>query len=143
MGLALSNETANTRGCDHDLKGGNQARSVRLGQEILRNDRLECDRQLRPHLLLPISLEHIHYAVDCLRRAQGVERAEHKRARLSSRDGQLNCLQVAHFADEDHVGVLPHHVTQRIGEGMRWKQAAGSCCSRYMLTRKHPVSGTT
>ena len=55
-------------------------------------------------------------AVDRALGAGGVQRAEHDVARFGRGDGRLDRLQVAHFADEDHVGVLPQGAANRFGE---------------------------
>ena len=46
----------------------------------------------------------------------GVQRAEHQVPRFRRRDRGVNRLQVAHFADQNHVRVLPQHAPQRFGE---------------------------
>ena len=34
----------------------------------------------------------------------------------AARDGRLDRFQIAHFADQDHVGVLPQGAAERFGE---------------------------
>ena len=48
--------------------------------------------------------------------AGGVQRAEHHVARFGGGDGRFDRFQVAHFADEDHVGVLPQRAANGLGE---------------------------
>ena len=55
-------------------------------------------------------------AVDRAGGARGVQRAEHDVARFGRGDGRLDRFQVAHFADQDHVGVLPQGAANRLGE---------------------------
>ena len=49
-------------------------------------------------------------------RAVGVQRAEHHVARFGGGDGRFDRFQVAHFADQDHVRVLPQGAADRLGE---------------------------
>ena len=49
-------------------------------------------------------------------RAVGVQRAEHDVARFGRGDGRFDRFQVAHFADQDHVRVLPQGAANRFGE---------------------------
>ncbi len=58
----------------------------------------------------------------------GVQRAEHDVARFGRGDGGFDRFQVAHFADEDHVGVL----TQRRGESPRQSSATSTPTSRWL-----------
>ncbi len=46
----------------------------------------------------------------------GVQRAEHDVARFGRGDGRFDRFQVAHFADQDHVRVLPQRAANRLGE---------------------------
>ena len=62
--------------------------------------------QLRADLLLLVGGEDVDDAVDRALGAGGVQRAEDDVAGFGRRDGRLDRLQVAHFADQDHVGVL-------------------------------------
>lgn len=61
--------------------------------------------------------ERVNDAVDRFGRARGVERAEDQVARFGSRQGQLDCLQIAHFTHEDDVGIFTERGLERIGEG--------------------------
>ncbi len=48
--------------------------------------------------------------------AGGVQRAEHDVPRFGRGDGRFDRFQVAQFADQDHVGVLPQRAANRLGE---------------------------
>ena len=63
--------------------------------------------------------EHGDDAVDRLGRVQRVERRENEVPRLGGRQGRPDRLGVAHFADEDHVGVLAQRAPERDGEALR------------------------
>ncbi len=49
-------------------------------------------------------------------RVVGVQGAEDQVAGFGGGDGGAGGFQVAHFADEDHVGVLAEHVAKAAGE---------------------------
>jgi hypothetical protein len=56
--------------------------------------------------------------VDGARRGAGVERAEDEVPRLRRLDGDGHGLEVAHLADEHHVGVLAQRRAQGVLEGV-------------------------
>ena len=56
--------------------------------------------------------KHVDDAVDRAGRARRVQRAEHDVARFGRGDGRFDRFQVAHFADEDHVRVLPQRAAK-------------------------------
>ena len=89
---------------------------VELRQEDLRDDRLQAHGELRAHLFLLVGGEGVHDTVDRLGRAGGVERTEHEVARFGGGDGRADRLEVAHFAHEDHVGVLTEGAADGLGE---------------------------
>jgi hypothetical protein len=60
-------------------------------------------RQLGAHLLLLIGREDVDDAVDRVCRADGVQRREHKMARLRRGHGDGDGLEVAQLTDEDDV----------------------------------------
>ena len=75
------------------------------------------DDKLGADLLLLVGREGVDDAVDRAGRAGGVQRGEDQVAGLGRRDGGLHRLEVAHFADQDHVRVLAQAAAQRLGEG--------------------------
>ena len=76
-----------------------------LGQQRLRQHADEGGRQLGANLVLLILGKDVDDAVDGGRGAVGVQRAEDDVPRLGRLDGGVNRFQVAHFADQDDVGV--------------------------------------
>ena len=64
-------------------------------------------RKLRADLVLLTGGKNVDDAVDRALGAGGVQRAEDDVPRFGRRDGGLDRFQIAHFAHQDHVGVLP------------------------------------
>ena len=71
---------------------------------------------LNADLLLLLRREDVDDAVDRRRRALRVQGAEDEVAGLGSGQRGGDRLEVAHLADEDHVGVLAERGAQRLGE---------------------------
>ena len=55
-------------------------------------------------------------AVDRFGGVDGVQRGEHEVAGFGGEQAGLDRFEVAHFADENHVGILPQRAAQRVGE---------------------------
>ena len=87
-----------------------------MRQQGLREHADNGHRQLRADLFLLAGGKDVDDAVDRALGAGGVQRAEDDVARFGRRDRRLDRLQVAHFADQDHVGVLPQRAANRLGE---------------------------
>ncbi len=119
MGLALADQVADRRVGHEHLGGDDAAGAVGGGQQLLGHDPLQRDRQLHAHLALLVGGEHVDDAVDRLRGVLGVQRGEHEVAGLGRGQRGGDRLQVAHLADEDHVGVLAQGGLQRVGEALR------------------------
>ena len=119
-GLVVADAAADGGRGEHDLERGDSAVHlavrVELRQEDLGDDGLESHGELRAHLLLLVGWEGVHDTVDRLGRAGGVERTEHQVARFGGGDGRADRLEVAHFAHEDHVGVLAEGAADGLGE---------------------------
>ena len=118
MGLALADQVADRGGRHEDLAGGDAARAVQRRQQLLRDDALQGDRELHADLLLLLGREDVDDAVDRLRRVLRVQGREDEVAGLRRGQRGVDRLQVAHLADEDHVGVLAQRALQRAGEGL-------------------------
>ncbi len=72
--------------------------------------------QLQTDLLLLVRRKHRDDAVDGFGRVKGVQGREHEVAGLGGEQAGLDGLEVAHFADEDDVGVLAQGAAQRLRE---------------------------
>ena len=77
----------------------------------------ERARELHAHLLLLRRRKDVDDAVDGARRALRVQRREHEVAGLGGGERGRDRLEVAHLAEEDHVGVLAQRRAQRLAEG--------------------------
>ena len=74
------------------------------------------DGELHAHLALLLGGEDVDDAVDRGRRALGVQGREDEVAGLGGGERGRDRLEVAHLADEDHVGVLAERGAQPVGE---------------------------
>ena len=112
--LVLADQVGDAGGDHQDFVGGTPAaadpRQQRLGQDA--DDRRG---QLRADLVLQVARKGVDDPVDRALGTVGVQRAEHHVARFGRRDRRRDRLQVTHFADQDHVRVLP----QGAADGLR------------------------
>ena len=88
----------------------------RVGNERLGDDALQRVGELHAHLRLLLGGEDVDDAVDRARRALRVQRAEDEVAGLGGGQRSRDRLEVAHLAEEDHVGVLTERSAERVGE---------------------------
>ena len=88
-------------------------------EQRLRDDPLERGGELHPDLSLLGGREDVDDAVDRARRALRVQGREHEVTGLGRGQRGRDRLEVAHLADEDHVGVLAERAAQRLGESLR------------------------
>ena len=116
MRLALADQVADRRGRDQHLGGDDPAHPVGGRQQLLGDDPLQGDRELRPHLALLLGREDVDDPVDGLRGRLGVQGGEDEVAGLGRGQRGGDRLQVAHLADQDHVGVLAQGGAQAEGE---------------------------
>src|SRR6185503_3258184 len=119
--LVVADQGADRGRTDHDFRGHDAAASLRLLEQRLRQHPFEHERELRAHLRLLVRREDVDDTVDRFRGGVGVQRGERQVARLRDRQRCLDRLEVAHFADEHDVGVLPQRILQRglEAEGVR------------------------
>ena len=118
MRLVVADQRPNGGVRDHHLHCERTTASARQRKQLLTEDGLDHEGELRAHLLLLVGWEHVDDAVDRLHRVGGVQRAEGEVARLGDRQGGLDRLHVAHLTDEDHIGVLTKRTAQRTAEGL-------------------------
>ena len=119
LDLRLADQVANRVVGDQDLERGDTPASVGGRHEVLRDDALQRRGELDAHLVLLLGGEDVDDAVDRLRRALSVQRREDEVAGLGGGQRGADRLEVAHLADEDHVGVLAERGAQGLGERRR------------------------
>ena len=71
------------------------------------------------NLVALIDREHVEHPVERAGGAARVQRAQHEVTRFRGADGERDRLQIAHFADHDHIRVLAQRAAQRRREGAR------------------------
>ena len=100
---------------DEDLARRHPSAALLLA-ERLGDDRLERLREHRADLVLLAGRKDVDDAVDGLRRARGVQGAEHQVPGLGRGERERDGFQVAHLADEDDVRILAQRAAQRGSE---------------------------
>ena len=119
MRLALADQVADRGGRHQHLAGARRARAVGGREQLLGDDALQGDRELHPHLLLLVRRKDVDDPVHRLGGGLGVQGGEDEVAGLGRGQRGRDRLQVAHLADQDHVGVLAQRGLQRAGEVLR------------------------
>ncbi len=117
MNLSFPNQMADRRCSHHYLQRGHPTPSHFFAQG-LGNDGLDGLCQLGADLGLLSGRTNVNDAVNGLGSAGGVKCSKDQIACLSSRDGQLDGLQIAHFTYQNKVRILTECAAQRVGEGM-------------------------
>ena len=115
VGLALLDEVADRGVGDQHLVGGDQAAADPRDQPLV-DDAGERGGELDAHLGLLVGGEDVDDAGERLRGVVGVQRGEDQVAGLGDGQREPDRLQVAHLADQQHVGVLAQRRAQRVGE---------------------------
>ena len=87
--------------------------AARLRHQRLTDDAFEHQRELRANLRLLVRRKGVDDARDRLRRRVGVQRRHRQVAGFGQLERGFHRLEVAHFADEDHVRVLAQRRAQR------------------------------
>src|SRR3989454_2590906 len=118
LDLLVANQRPHRGGHDEDLARHHAAAALGLLQQRLGDDTLEHERQLGADLRLLMGREHVDDAVDALHRRIGVQRGERQMPRLGDRQRGGDGLEIAHFADQHDIGVLPQRVFERRGEAV-------------------------
>ena len=105
MNLSFPNQMADRCCSYHNLQRGHSASSHFFAQR-LGNDGLDGLCQLGADLGLLSGRKNVNDAVNRLGSAGGVKCSKNQVARFSSRDGQLDSLQIAHFTYQNIVRIL-------------------------------------
>ena len=106
MRLGFTNQIFHGRNRYQRLISGHSAHAIRPLDQGLRNHAEKIDRHLHANLLLLMRGENVDHAINCLNSVRGMQGAEDKMTRFRGCDRQLDRLQVAHFADQNHVRVF-------------------------------------
>ena len=72
----------------------------------------EAAREHHAHLVLFVGGKRVDDTVDRLRGVVGVQRAEHEHAHRRAAERELDRLHLAHFAEQQDVGVVAHRTFQ-------------------------------
>ncbi len=116
--LVLADEVADGRVRDEDFQTHRAPAPVGARQKRLAHNAFEDERELRAYLRLLLGGKNVDDAVDGRGRRVRVQGGEGQVARLGDAQGGLDGLQVAHLADEHHVGVLAQGRAQSLGEAL-------------------------
>jgi hypothetical protein len=115
VGFIFADQRLDRSRGDHNLKARDAA-AADLFAEYLGDDTLDRRRQLRANHVLHIRRERIDDTVDGLRGAVGVKGAEDQVAGFGGADCGLDGFEVAHFTDENDVGVLTQGAPDGLGK---------------------------
>ena len=88
------------------------------GDKLLGDDAAQRFADHDADLVALIDREDVQHAVEGAGGIGGVERADDQVAGLRSGNGELDGLEVAHFADHDDIGVFTERAAQRRAEGV-------------------------
>src|SRR5579862_2011468 len=113
---------------DHDFNGGDAALVVGAANEALRNDGFEGGGELQTNLFLFWRREDRDDALDGFRGIESVQGRENQVAGFGGEQSGGNGFQVAHFADQDDVGVLTKGGAQAVE-----KLAVSTSTSRWLM----------
>src|SRR5256885_6744425 len=104
--LALEDQVGNERGVEHDLDRGAATFAFLQGDEALRNEPPQIERQVHQQLLAPLLGEEVDDAIQRLIGAVRVQRCKAQVAGLGEGHRVIHGLPVADLADQDDVGRL-------------------------------------
>src|SRR5712692_11031993 len=111
--LVLEDQVGNERGVEHDLDRGAAALAFLQGDEALRNEPPQIERQVHQQLRAPLLGEEVDDAIQGLVGAVRVQRREAQVAGLGEGKRVIHRLAVADLADQDDVGRLAQRVLER------------------------------
>src|SRR5712692_3514162 len=117
--VRVDDAIANVRGGDHDFDGGDAAFVIGAAHQALRNDGFQSSGKLQANLLLLGRRKDGDNTLNRFGGVESVQSGEHEVAGFGGQQGGGNGFQVAHFADQNHVGVLTESGAQRGGKVRR------------------------
>ena len=104
--LGFANQVCNGRSDDENFQRSDPAFHIDPLQKVLSHDALERFRERIADLVLLVGREDVDDAVDGFCRAWRVQRSEHEMAGGCRRQCQFDRFEVAHFTDENDVGIF-------------------------------------
>ena len=113
MDLVLADQVSDRRRSGSSPRSRCTRPAPHARDQLLADDALEHERELRADLILLVRREDVDDAVDRGDGAVRVERGEDEVTRLADGERGLDGLEVAHLADEHDVRVLPEDVLER------------------------------
>ena len=114
--LVFADQIPHRAGGHEQFVGKHAPGAVGGRQQILRDDSLQRVRELQNNLLLRAAFKHTDDALQRVGNIRRVHRGQHEMAGFRRRQRGGNRLVIAHFADDNHVRVLPQDVDQRAVE---------------------------
>jgi len=117
--LGFADEVADGGGDHEDFQGGDASLLVDSFEEVLGDHTAQGFGQAGSDLVLLFGREDVDDTVDRLGGALGVKRSEHQVTGAGGGERQFDRLEIAHFADEDDVGVLAQGAFEGGGERAR------------------------
>ena len=116
--LVLPDEVSNCSSCNESFVCGNSTPAIFSAKQGLRNNADQVYRKLHSNLLLLVGREDVNNSVNGLNRVNGMQSSKNKVPGFRGSYRKVDRFQVAHFADKDHVWVLPKNLLQRVREGV-------------------------
>ena len=104
--VGVDDAIADVGGGDHDFDGGDAAFVVGAADEALGDDGFQRGGQLQANLFLLGRRKDGDDALNGFRGVESVQCGENQVAGFGGEQGGGNGFEVAHFADQDHVGIL-------------------------------------
>ena len=117
MDLAFANKIPHRGGAGQDLQRRHSSAGFLLEQS-LRNHRFDGFGELGANLRLLSGRKNVDDTIDGLGRARSMQCAEDDMTGFRGSQSELNGFQVAHFADQNDIGIFTQRGAQRIGERM-------------------------
>src|SRR5258707_381924 len=114
--VRIDDAIADVGGADHDFAGGHAAFVVGAAHEALGDDGLERGGKLQANLFLLGRREDGDDALNGFRGVERVQGGENQVAGFGGEQRGGNGFEVAHFADQDDVGILTQSGAQRGGK---------------------------
>lgn len=114
--FCVSDDVSCADGSEEDFCGDDASAISGDGQELLGYDGLEGVCELHSDLGLLVWGEDVDDAIYGLDGVGGVDGGENKVAGFGGGEGGGYCFEIAHFADDDYVGVLAEDVSEGVGK---------------------------